>query len=38
MRFGESCDLHYWWYYQSKRINKKDFNSIRTWRYVYYEF
>ena len=23
MRFGESCDLHYWWYYQSKRINKR---------------
>jgi len=23
MRFGESCNLHYWWYYQSKRINNR---------------
>ena len=23
MRFGESCDLKYWWYYQNKRINKR---------------
>lgn len=23
MRFGESCDLHYWWYYKNKRINKR---------------
>ena len=23
MRFGESCDLHYWWYYQSQRINNR---------------
>ena len=23
MRFGESCDLCYWWYYNSKRINNR---------------
>ena len=23
MRFGESCDLHYWWYYKNKRIKKR---------------
>lgn len=23
MRFGESCDLHFWWYYNAKRINKR---------------
>ena len=23
MRFGESCDLHYWWYYKTKRVNKR---------------
>jgi hypothetical protein len=23
MRFGESCDLHYWWYYKAKRINNR---------------
>lgn len=23
MRLGDSCDLCYWWYYNSKRINNK---------------
>lgn len=23
MRLGESCDLHFWWYYNAKRIKKK---------------